>query len=60
MVWTEIKSFIKGCTESFSNPEGFLTKEQYVHVGKKRAPTFVDCRDEVYALFLKYRKLKKN
>ena len=52
----EIKSFIKGSAEAFLNESGFLTKDQYVQIGKKRAPNFNGDREVIYSLFLAYRK----
>ena len=56
LVWMEIKSFIKGSAEAFLNESGFLTKDQYVQIGKKRAPNFNGDREVIYSLFLAYRK----
>ena len=58
LVWIEIKSFIKGSAEAFLNEKGFLTKDQYVQIGKKRAPNFTGDRKVIYNLFLAYQKQK--
>ena len=61
LVWTEIKSFIKGSVEALnsSNCRGYLEKEDYFRIGRKRAPTFESCREDVYEMFLRYQTLKK-
>ena len=60
LVWMEIKSFIKGSAEAFLNETGFLTKDQYVQIGKKRAPNFTGDREVIYNLFLAYRKKRSS
>ena len=57
-VWMEIKSFIKGCAESFLNDTGYLTLKQYVDIGRKRAPNFTGNREDIYSMFKKYTKIK--
>ena len=64
LVWMEIKSFIKGSAEAFDVQEdgslqGFLTKKDYVDIGRKRAPNFEGNREEIYEMFLLYQKTKK-
>ena len=64
LVWMEIKSFIKGSAEAFDVREGgiltgFLTKKDYVEIGRKRAPNFEGNREEIYNMFLRYQNLKK-
>lgn len=58
LVFTEIYSFIKGSVESLQSPQGYLTREQYQSMGKKRAGTFVEERDLLYDLFEKYEAYK--
>ena len=60
LVWMEIKSFIKGSAEAFLNEAGFLTKDQYVQIGKKRAPNFTGDREVIYNLFLAYQKKRSS
>ena len=60
LVWMEIKSFIKGSAEAFLNKTGFLTKDQYVQIGKKRAPNFTGDREVIYSLFLAYQKKRSS
>ena len=61
LVWTEIKSFIEGSVEAMNsaNGKGYLKKEDYENIGRKRAPNFEGSRDQVYQIFLQYRRLKK-
>ena len=58
LVWMEIKSFIKGCAEAFLNETGFLSKQQYINMGRKRAPNFTGNREFIYNCFLRYNKIK--
>jgi len=64
LVWMEIKSFIKGSAEAFVSKDkdgrltGYLTKEEYVDIGRKRAPNFEGNREEIYDIFLRYLKLR--
>ncbi|XP_057314279.1 uncharacterized protein LOC130655524 isoform X2 [Hydractinia symbiolongicarpus] len=60
LVWMEIKSFIKGCVESFLNETGILSMEEYQEIGRKRAPNFTGDRESVYAMFSQYEKAKKS
>ncbi|WAR27596.1 TRNK1-like protein [Mya arenaria] len=59
LVWTEIMSFIKGSFEALSKPNGYLEKEEYFKLGRKRAPNFSEERDSIYSYFLKYEHFKK-
>ncbi|XP_060580921.1 TPR and ankyrin repeat-containing protein 1-like [Ruditapes philippinarum] len=59
-VWTEIMSFIKGSYESLSSKTGYLSKEEYMELGRKRAPNFSGQRDDIYDIFLLYEHYKKN
>ena len=55
MVWMEIKSYIKGSREAIESETGFLTREEYIDMGKKAAPHFSGKREEVYDVFESYR-----
>ncbi|CAG5125043.1 unnamed protein product, partial [Candidula unifasciata] len=59
LVWTEIMSFIKGSYESLYTEKGYLDKEEYINVGRKRAPNFSGSRSQVYDVFLKYNNYKQ-
>ncbi|XP_071113489.1 TPR and ankyrin repeat-containing protein 1-like isoform X1 [Haliotis cracherodii] len=59
LVWTEIMSFIKGSFEALLKPNGHLSKDEYIELGKKRAPNFTGERDKVYELYLRYDHFKK-
>ncbi|XP_064647106.1 TPR and ankyrin repeat-containing protein 1-like isoform X2 [Lineus longissimus] len=59
LVWTEINSFIKGSIEALSNEDGHLNLEEYNQLGKKRAPNFPGCREQVFQLFETYSVLIK-
>ena len=55
----EIVSYIKGSAEAMQNPTGKLTLEQYLEVGRKRAPNFTaDTRRQVFDVFLQYERDK--
>ncbi|XP_041360663.1 TPR and ankyrin repeat-containing protein 1-like [Gigantopelta aegis] len=54
LVWTEIMSFIRGSFEALTKPNGILKKDEYIELGRKRAPNFSGERDKIYALFLRY------
>lgn len=58
LVWIEIKSFIKGSAESFLSEQGYLSKDEYLSIGKKKAPNFTGNREDIYSMFLLYRKVK--
>eukprot|EP00118_Oscarella_pearsei_P013063 m.100990 g.100990 ORF g.100990 m.100990 type:complete len:2741 (+) comp37106_c0_seq1:120-8342(+) len=61
LVWTEIKSFIKGSVEALrsKSQRGYLELKEYLAIGRKRAPNFEGNRDEVYEMFVRYCRLKK-
>lgn len=50
----EIMSFIRGSVETLSKPSGYLSKEEYLDLGRKRAPNFSGEREHVYEIFKKY------
>ncbi|KAM8967370.1 TPR and ankyrin repeat-containing protein 1 [Pelodytes ibericus] len=58
LVWKEIKSFLKGSFEALNCHQGKLTEEQYIKLGKKRAPHFQEDRKEIYHLFCLYEQIK--
>lgn len=63
LVWQEICSFLKGSSEALENPDGKLSLEQYLEVGRKRAPNFTtESRQQVYPIFERYEreKLRQN
>ncbi|CAE1296780.1 unnamed protein product [Acanthosepion pharaonis] len=59
LVWIEIISFIKGSFEALNTKNGYLSEEQYISIGRKRAPNFTGERDKVYQLFWKYHQKKR-
>ncbi|VDI71816.1 Hypothetical predicted protein, partial [Mytilus galloprovincialis] len=59
LVWTEIMSFIKGSYEALSKPTGYLEKEEYFDIGRKRAPNFSGEREHIYTLFKLYEHARK-
>ena len=58
LVWTEIQSFIKGSECALRKGEP-LSCEEYKDLGDRMAPSFADCRDAVYDIFLKYQKYRQ-
>ncbi|XP_075683080.1 TPR and ankyrin repeat-containing protein 1 [Rhinoderma darwinii] len=58
LVWKEIKSFMKGSFEALSCQQGRLTEQEYIKLGKKRAPNFQGDRKEIYRLFCLYEQIK--
>ena len=60
LVWTEIRSFIKGSVEALHSRDGYITLEEYQFLGRKRAPTFSADRETIYNLFLAYQRVKRN
>ena len=58
LVWTEIRSFIKGSAEALHSDNGYLTLGEYLEVGRKRAPNFSSDREAVYELFQTYQNVK--
>ena len=57
LVWTEIRSFIKGSAEALLSENGVLSLENYKSLGKKKAPNFSADRKVVYDLFCVYQRL---
>ena len=58
LVWMEITSFILGSVEANGSPEGYLTEEEYMTLGKKRAPNFSGDRSKIYTVFKRYQRMK--
>ena len=60
LVWCDIVSYIKGSAEAVRTEAGHLSLQQYLQLGKKRAPNFdVELRKSVYSAFLAYEQYKK-
>ena len=59
LVWMEIKSFIKGSSQSLKSPHGYLSLTEYQNFGKKMAPNFANDRTTAYELFRRYESIKK-
>ena len=56
LVWTEIRSFIKGSAEALLSKKGELSLEDYESLGKKKAPNFSADRKVVYDLYQVYQR----
>ncbi|XP_074628132.1 TPR and ankyrin repeat-containing protein 1-like isoform X4 [Acropora palmata] len=56
LVWTEIRSFIKGSAEALLSENGVLSLQDYESLGKKKAPNFSADRKVVYNLFCVYQR----
>ena len=59
LVWIEIKSFIKGSSQTLLTTDGYLSFEEYLNLGHKIAPDFVGKREMAYELFMKYEGVKR-
>ncbi|KAJ7371754.1 TPR and ankyrin repeat-containing protein 1 [Desmophyllum pertusum] len=57
LVWTEIRSFIKGSAEALLCENGVLSLEDYESLGRKKAPNFSADRKVVYDLFRVYQRV---
>lgn len=57
LVWTEIRSFIKGSAEALLSENGVLSLQDYESLGKKKAPNFLADRKVVYDLFCVYQRV---
>jgi len=58
IVWTNIRSFIKGSIEAMQNPYRHVSEEEYLsenNFGKKRCRLLTNHRKIVYDVFLKYK-----
>ena len=60
LVWTEIRSFIKGSAEALLSESGVLSLENYESLGRKKAPNFLADRKVVYELFLVYQRVRSS
>ena len=60
LVWTEIRSFIKGSAETLLSESGVLSLEDYESLGRKKAPNFLADRKVVYELFLVYQRVRSS
>jgi DNA helicase II / ATP-dependent DNA helicase PcrA len=52
LVWEEIRSIIKGACTNIGKV--MLDEQEYLELGRKRAPLFVDERPEIYRIALRY------
>jgi len=59
VVWTNIRSFIKGSIEALQNPARVLSEEDYLDLGKKRCRLSAEQRKAVYSTFVRYDKYMK-
>ena len=59
LVWTEIKSFIKGSAESLLSSNGVLSEDDYKSLGKKKASNFTADRSIIYGLFRIYQRVQR-
>ncbi|KAJ7371741.1 TPR and ankyrin repeat-containing protein 1 [Desmophyllum pertusum] len=57
LVWTEIRSFIKGSAEALLCENGVLSLEDYESLGRKKAPNFSAERKVVYDMFRVYQRV---
>ena len=60
LVWTEIRSFIKGSAEALLGENGILNLDEYKSLGKKKAPNFTADREIVYRLFEVYQRVRSS
>ena len=60
LVWQEIKSFIKGSVQALMSNNGYLSKEEYMKLGKSKAPNFTDKREAIYVMFQAYQKHRRD
>ena len=60
LVWTEIRSFIKGSAEALVSENGVLSFDDYESLGRKKAPNFLADRRVVYDLFLVYQRVRSS
>ena len=58
LIWREIMFIIKGSFEALSKPLGYLSKEEYINLGRKAAPNFYGERKYIYDIFKKYYSFK--
>ncbi|KAI0224964.1 TPR and ankyrin repeat-containing protein 1 [Lamellibrachia satsuma] len=60
LVWMEIRSFIQGSFEALMSEMGYLSLDEYLLLGRKRAANFNSDRSAIYDLYKEYRRLKQN
>ena len=58
LVWTEIRSFIKGSAEALLSSNGVLSEDDYKSLGKKKASNFTADRSMIYRLFRIYQRVR--
>ncbi|GFH43986.1 P-loop containing nucleoside triphosphate hydrolase protein [Chaetoceros tenuissimus] len=54
IVWTNIRSFIKGSIEATESEKGFISMEQYLGLERKRCRFNHAQRKEIYTIFQRY------
>lgn len=59
LIWMEIMSFIRGSFQAMSKSSGYLSKEEYLDLGRKRAPNFSGEREHIYDIFKNYDRYKR-
>ena len=59
LVWTEIRSFIKGSVEALLSSNGVLSNDDYMSLGKKKASNFTADRSIIYGLFRIYQQVAR-
>jgi superfamily I DNA/RNA helicase len=59
LVFTEIMTHIKGSLESLETQTGFLSRDEYLSLGRKQSTMEAGTREKVYSLFEVYRDLCK-
>ena len=59
LVWTEIRSFIKGSAEALLSSNGVLSEDDYKSLGKKKASNFTADRSIIYGLFRIYQQVRR-
>jgi len=62
IVWTNIRSFIKGSIEAMKDPNSVVSEDEYLsehNFGKKRCRLLPEQRKIVYEIFLKYQESMK-
>lgn len=59
LIYQEFMSFIKGSAEAVSSPNGYLSLEEYLDLGRKRsANTDKDIKEQIHKLLPAYQKAK--
>jgi hypothetical protein len=57
LVWTNIRTFLKGSIEALLEPNQFMTKESYLALGQRRCRLGPAQREQVYEIFLHYQNI---